>query len=151
MVISAGNNKALTAKDKERNAQQRLAAEQRHEHRCVSNTSDMSAATWHTFVGWYTNIAVYPEGVISPFVMVSRIHCFITMGNWFASQPKQSEYHVPRITAGSRYLAAQPGRKTCLLRFWTRGKEHLSWNGVETWPSKLMHQCRCHLCLFSAC
>ena len=35
MVISTGNNKALTAKDKERNAAQRHAAEQRHQHRYV--------------------------------------------------------------------------------------------------------------------
>ncbi|KAL3153855.1 hypothetical protein ABBQ32_013427 [Trebouxia sp. C0010 RCD-2024] len=33
IVISAGNNKALTAKDQERNALERCAAEQRHQHR----------------------------------------------------------------------------------------------------------------------
>lgn len=33
IVISTGNNKAMTAKDKERNALERRAAEQRHEHR----------------------------------------------------------------------------------------------------------------------
>ena len=33
IVISTGNNKALTAKDQERNALQRRAAEQRHQHR----------------------------------------------------------------------------------------------------------------------
>ncbi|DBA95930.1 hypothetical protein WJX77_005491 [Trebouxia sp. C0004] len=33
IVISTGNNKAMTAKDQERNALERRAAEQRHEHR----------------------------------------------------------------------------------------------------------------------
>lgn len=40
VVISAGNNKAFTAKDKERNALQRLEAEQRHEHRCAKSSAD---------------------------------------------------------------------------------------------------------------
>lgn len=35
IVISTGNNKAMTAKDQERNALERRAAEQRHQHRCV--------------------------------------------------------------------------------------------------------------------
>lgn len=34
LVISTGQNKALTAKDKERDAQQRLVAQKRHAHRC---------------------------------------------------------------------------------------------------------------------
>ncbi len=38
IVISTGNNKAMTAKDQERNALERRAAEQRHEHRCVNTT-----------------------------------------------------------------------------------------------------------------
>jgi len=39
IVISTGNNKAMTAKDQERNALERRAAEQRHEHRCAHTTS----------------------------------------------------------------------------------------------------------------
>lgn len=37
IVISAGNNKALTAKDQERNALERRAAERRHQHRYGNN------------------------------------------------------------------------------------------------------------------
>ena len=45
IVISTGNNKAMTAKDKERNALERRAAEQRHEHRCCpQNHSTLHAA-----------------------------------------------------------------------------------------------------------
>lgn len=42
IVISTGNNKAMTAKDKERNALERRAAEQRHEHRCAPRITEPS-------------------------------------------------------------------------------------------------------------
>lgn len=44
IVISAGNNKALTAKDQERNALERCAAEQRHQHRCSTQNHVAAAA-----------------------------------------------------------------------------------------------------------
>lgn len=39
IVISTGNNKAMTAKDQERNALERRAAERRHQHRCATRLS----------------------------------------------------------------------------------------------------------------